>query len=65
MKLDLETNLSELYSEVSRRTDTAGTCINVAETSRVCSKLFEVLSSMPVEHAMILIGHGLQVNKSC
>lgn len=52
-------NLAELYAEVSRRTDTCGTHINCAETSRVCAKLFEVLASMTTAEALKLIADGI------
>lgn len=51
--------LNEFYSEVSRRADTAGTQINVADVSRVCSKFFEVLNGMPTNEVLILIARGL------
>lgn len=51
--------LNEFYSEVSRRADTAGTQINVADVSRVCSKFFEVLNEMKTNDALVLIARGL------
>lgn len=35
--------LNEIYTEVSRKADTIGTQINVAETSRVCSLFLQEL----------------------
>jgi len=51
--------LNEFYSEVSRRADTAGTQINAADVSRVCSKFFEVLNEMKTNDALVLIARGL------
>ncbi len=52
-------NLADLYAEVSRRTDTCGTHINAAETSRVCAKLFEVLAGLNTAEALKLIADGI------
>lgn len=38
-------NLNEVYTEVAREADTAGTQINVAETSRVCSIFLQKLKT--------------------
>ena len=55
--------LSDLYNEVSRRTDTDGTKINVAETARCCASLFSVLAECEVDDALRLIARGLEVAK--
>jgi len=57
-------NLNDLYSEVSRRADTAGTQINVAEVSRSNSLLFLVLSELPIEQALTLVARGIEIAKS-
>jgi hypothetical protein len=57
-------NLQQLYAEVSKNTDTSGTHINAAETSRVCSELFKVLADMPSEAALRVIAHGIEVAKT-
>ena len=42
----------ELYAGVAARTDTAGTKINAAETSRVASELFnEIADRIRLKHA--------------
>lgn len=51
--------LKQFYTEVSRRTDTAKTQINVAETSRVLSEAFALLSGMSAADASDLIAKGL------
>jgi hypothetical protein len=56
--------LTELYSEVARRADTPNQKIDVTETSRVSSLLFRVLSEMPSDKMLMLIGHGLQVART-
>lgn len=56
--------LSDLYSEVARRTDTDGTHINVAETSRVCAKLFEVLEEQRGHDVLRLVHMGLCKHQS-
>lgn len=56
-------NLNDLYAEVSRRADTTGTSINVAEVSRSLSLLFTVLSELPTEQALSLVGRGIDVAK--
>ena len=38
--------LTDFYNEVAKRTDTAKTSINVADTKRVLSEAFLVLSKM-------------------
>ena len=55
--------LTDFYNEVSRRTDTKGTKINVAETKRVLSEAFNLLASLPTEDAFSLIGSGLKRNR--
>jgi hypothetical protein len=57
-------NLQELYAEVSKHSDTSGTHINAAETSRVCSELFKVLAAMPAEAALRVIAHGIELAKT-
>ncbi len=56
--------LTELYSEVARRADTPNQKIDVAEVSRVSSILFRVLSEMPNDKVLLLVGHGIQVAKT-
>lgn len=51
--------LTDFYAEVSRRTDTAKTKINAAETSRVLSEAFAVLAGMNAAEANDLISKGL------
>lgn len=51
--------LSEFYNEVSRRTDTAGTAINIAETKRVLSEAFLLLQSYDAATVLDLIAKGL------
>lgn len=53
-------NLTQFYDEVSRRTDTGGTKINVAETKRVLSEAFIVLSTMPAGEVLALLAKGVQ-----
>lgn len=53
--------LNDLYAEISRRTDTDGTKINVAETSRCCASLFSVLAELPTETVLQLVGRGIEV----
>ena len=57
-------NLQQLYAEVSKNTDTDGTRINAAETSRVCSELFKVLATMPTEAALRILAHGIELAKT-
>lgn len=52
-------NLSEFYNKVSRRVDTGKTSINVAETKRVLSEAFVVLSKMKAPEATSLIAKGI------
>lgn len=57
-------NLQELYAEVSKHTDTSGTHINAAETSRVCSEFFKVLATMPIEAVLLVVAHGIELAKT-
>jgi hypothetical protein len=57
-------NLNDLYTEVSRRADTCGTHINVAEVSRVCAMLFTVLSDKTTEDVLMTVAHGITVAKT-
>lgn len=43
------TDKNEVYNEVSRRTDTQGTAINVAETKRVIKAYHDYLLSLSWE----------------
>lgn len=52
-------NLTEFYNQVSRRVDTGKTSINVAETKRVLSEAFVVLSKMKAPEATSLIAKGI------
>ncbi|QDU91074.1 hypothetical protein Pla175_44920 [Pirellulimonas nuda] len=52
-------NVSEFYNEVSRRVDTGKTQINVAETKRVLSEAFVVLSKMSTPDSSALIAKAL------
>ena len=54
-------NLNDLYNEVSRRTDTKGTKINVAETKRVLASLFSVLAELCPRQAFSLLSKGLSL----
>jgi hypothetical protein len=56
--------LTDFYNEVSRRTDTRGTKINVAETKRCISEAFNLLAEMPSEEAFALVASGLKRNKA-
>jgi hypothetical protein len=55
--------LTEMYNEVSRRADTAGTKINVAETKRVLSEMFGVLNELEADEAVAVVAAGLRVNR--
>lgn len=57
-------NLNDLYARVSQNTDTSGTQINAAETSRVCSELFKVLASLPADECLKLVAHGLELARN-
>ena len=52
-------NLTDYYNTVSRRTDTKGTQINVAETKRVMSEAFVVLAAMPSAEAFAIVAKGI------
>lgn len=51
--------LTDFYNEVSRRVDTAGTAIGVADTKRVLSEFFLVLAEMDAAEAADTIAKGL------
>lgn len=55
--------LSDFYNEVSRRTDTKGTRINVAETKRVLSEAFAMLGELGSDEATAVIASGIRANK--
>ena len=56
--------LSDFYNAVSRRTDTAKTAINVAETKRVLSEAFLVLFKLdPADMADTLAKGLVQASK--
>ena len=55
--------LNELYDEVSRRTDTDKTKINVAETKRVLSEVFKVLAALDAASCADLLAKGLTTAK--
>ena len=56
--------LTEFYNVVSRRTDTRGTKINVAETKRCLSEAFNLLAELPSDEAFALVANGLKRNKA-
>jgi len=56
--------LTELYNEVSRRVDTRGTKINVAETKRVLSEMFCVLYDLTTDEAVAVVAAGLKRNRT-
>lgn len=51
--------LTDFYAKVARRTDTAGTKINAAETSRVLACYFEELSRLSSADAAAVQARGL------
>lgn len=51
--------LTEFYTTVAGRVDTARTSINAAETRRVLSEAFIVLSKLPAAECADLISKGL------
>lgn len=51
--------MNEFYNEVSRRTDTGGTQINVAETKRVLAIAFQVLAEMSTKDALDIVAKGI------
>lgn len=55
--------LTDFYNQVARRADTAKTAINVAETKRVLSVAFTVLSEMDIVEATDVIAKGLSTAK--
>ncbi len=52
--------LSQFYNEVARHSDTAGTAINAAETSRVLSEAFLLLNGMSAVDAAAIVAAGLK-----
>lgn len=63
--LGVETmNLTQFYDEVSRKTDTSGTQINVTETKRVLSEAFRVLATLPAGEVLALLAKGVQKAES-
>lgn len=52
-------NVSEFYNEVARRVDTGKTQINVAETKRVLSEAFVLLSKMSTPDSSALIAKAI------
>lgn len=55
--------LTDFYNEVSRRTDTAKTKINVAETKRVLSEAFAVMAKMDAAELADTLAKGLATAK--
>lgn len=55
--------LTDFYNEVSRRTDTGKTAINVAETKRVLSEAFLVMSKMDAADLADTLAKGLATAK--
>lgn len=53
-------SLTEFYNIISRRTDTSGTQINVAETKRVLSEMFILLDELGTSEALAVIARGVQ-----
>lgn len=51
--------LNEFYNEVSRRTDTDKTKINAAETRRVISEAFALLSGMSAADSSALVAKAI------
>lgn len=56
-------NITEFYNEVARRADTDKTAITVAETKRVLSEAFLVLSAMDAADCTQLLGKALTTAK--
>ncbi|QDS97730.1 hypothetical protein [Adhaeretor mobilis] len=52
-------NLNQFYNEVSRKADTKGTSITVAETKRVLSEMFLLLAKMDAADATSILAKGL------
>jgi hypothetical protein len=52
--------LSDFYDAVSRRADTDGTKINVAETKRVLACAFDELAKLTASEAASVIAKGLE-----
>ena len=52
--------LTDFYNQVARRADTAKTAINVAETKRVLSVAFTVLSEMDIVEATDVIAKWIE-----
>lgn len=52
-------NLNDFYNEVSRRTDTPGTAISVADTRRVLSEAFGYLAELDSVEASQVLSRGL------
>ncbi len=55
--------LTDFYNEVTRKTDTSKTQINAAETKRVLSVAFDMLSKMDAAEMSDTIAKGLAVDK--
>lgn len=55
--------LSEFQFEVSRRVDTAGTIINVAETKHVLALAFDVLSELDGAELVDVVAKSLSQAK--
>lgn len=51
--------LSDFYNEVSRKTDTKGTAITVAETKRVLSEAFLLLAKMDAAEFADTVSKGV------
>ena len=51
--------LADFYNEVAKRTDTAKTSINAAETKRVLSQAFAVLAEMDAAELSDTLAKGL------
>lgn len=54
-------NLGDFYNRVSRRTDTNGTKINVAETKRVLACYFDELSRLSPADVAKIQARGLEL----
>lgn len=55
--------LSDFYNEVARRADTEKTHIGVADTKRVLSEAFKVLSGLDAASAAEVFAKGLATAK--
>ena len=59
-KVPRRRTLNDIYNEVSRRADTAGLAISVAETKRVLACFFDVLEDTSPADAFDFVAKGLR-----